>query len=388
MKQVAILGFGTVGRATYDILCARREKLSRLFGEEVRVGKVLVRPHRLGELPNGVGVTTMDEILEDEGIEIVVELTGAKEEARHYILSALKAKKHVVTANKAVVCAHYREFLDAAKEHGVHILFEAAVGGGIPILSPLRNLAATNSITAIDGIMNGTCNYLLWSMTTKGTDFDNTLKTCQELGYAEADPTDDVEGYDTARKLKILLSMATGSDISPEFPVRGIRDVLPEDIAFLKERGYVLKLLGKGRITEEGVDARVEPTAVSLQNPLSSVDEATNAISLLGSSTSRLTMMGPGAGGPPTGNAVVSDIVDLLAGHVVPLAYDHAPLPLKQSEIAESFYLRGHVKDLNLPFTEVQEREGFVQGILSPITNEELLAATRDREIFCAPILP
>ena len=388
MKQVAILGFGTVGRATYDILNAQGETLSRLFGEEVRVGKVLVRPHRLGELPEGVGVTTMDEILEDDGIDVVVEVTGAKEDARNYILSALRAKKHVVTANKVVVCAHYQEFLDAAKENNVHILFEAAVGGGIPILSPLRNLAATNTITAIDGIMNGTCNYLLWSMTTKGTDFESTLKICQDLGYAEADPTDDVEGFDTARKLKILLSMATGSDISPEFPVRGIRGVLPEDIAFLKEKGYVLKLLGKGRIAEDGVDARVEPTAVSLQNPLSSVDEATNAISLLGSSTSRLTMMGPGAGGPPTGNAVVSDIVDILAGHVVPLAYENAPLPIKSSVDADSFYLRGDVKDLHLPFEETREADGWMQGILAPMTREELLERTRGRDIFYAPILP
>lgn len=313
--KIALLGSGTVGSGVLEVLQRNAEDIARRSGASIRVAKVLVRdagkarPHLSGY------ATTTDfaEILQDDEISIVVELMGGISPAKDYMLRALQAGKHVVTANKDVIASYGEELFAVAKQKDVDIHFEASVGGGIPIITPLKTSLAGNKITEIMGIVNGTTNYMLTKMTEDGSCYEDVLKEAQEKGYAEANPTADVDGLDAARKVMILSSIAFNTRIEfGDVPVEGIRNITPKDIAYAKELGYVIKLLAIGRdLGERGLDIRVHPVFLPKAHPLASVNDVFNAIFVRGNAIGEAMFYGRGAGALPTASAVVADIVEV-----------------------------------------------------------------------------
>ena len=260
------------------------------------------------------GVLTRDvnEILTDPEISIVIELIGGYEPARSFVLQAIAAGKHVVTANKALLALHGDEIYAQAAEAGVEVLYEAAVGGGIPVLSAIKGNMAANRFTTILGILNGTCNYILTRMTKEGLDFAAVLKNAQELGYAEADPTFDIEGVDTAHKLALLLSLCFGTKVSfDQIYTEGITSISAIDINFAQQFGYRIKLLAIGKRDGDRIEARVHPTMIPVQYPMADVDGVFNAIRLTGDFIGPVMFYGRGAGMEPTASAVVGDLMDI-----------------------------------------------------------------------------
>ncbi|NPB08853.1 MAG: homoserine dehydrogenase [Thermodesulfobacteria bacterium] len=353
--KIGIIGFGTVGSGTVKILFENQALIKKRLGCPLVVKKIAVRdlslPRRIA-VPEGLLTTDVEAIIKDPEIKIVVELIGGIEPARTYILKALEAGKHVVTANKAVLAEHGRELFAAAAERGVDIAFEAAVGGGVPIIKTLKESLAGNRILSLVGIVNGTCNYILTRMTEEGLAFETVLKEAQEAGFAEADPSLDIEGWDAAHKLAILASLAYGTEVPLDrIYVEGIRDIEPLDLSFARELGFVTKLLAICRETGEGLEVRVHPALIREDHVLSSVRMAYNAFYIRGDAVGDILLYGLGAGQMPTGSAVVSDIVDLArnvlagaSGRVPPLSYQMAALssqPLKPMEdVVCRYYFR------------------------------------------------
>lgn len=357
MKKIGLLGYGTVGKGTYEIIKARRKEIATWVGEEVDIGKVLMLPHEVeaSGLPKEEISTDFEEILEDPAIDLIVEVTGAKQAGFLFMKRALEAGKHVVTANKAVLSAHYQELYDAQKVSGKAFLFEAAVGGGIPVITPFKTQCVLNEIDKIHGILNGTCNYLLWDMFKNKSDYAPTLKKCQELGYAEADPTDDVGGFDTQRKLKILTSMALGADVPEEqVEVEGLQSISAKDIEELSKKGKTLKLLGTAEIDKEGYTAVVEPTVVDEMSSLGQIPEAINSVEVYGNFVGRLQFIGAGAGKDPTGNAIVNDIIDALSGRYGMVSCGELTLKNKNDVLKAPYYLRVP-KETDLPPQWIEE---------------------------------
>ena len=280
--QAALLGLGTVGGGTYKILKRQREEMEAKLGAVVEVKKVLVRnlEKAAGKVEDPSVLTdNWQEILEDPQIQIVIELMGKIEPARTYILEALRAGKHVVTANKDLLAEHGKELLDTAKEKGCDLLFEAAVGGGIPIIRPLKQCLAGNRIQEIMGIVNGTTNYILTKMTQEGMEFEEALAEATRLGYAESDPTADVEGLDAGRKMAILASIAFNSRVTfADVVTEGITGITAKDIQYAGELGCVIKLLGMAKNTESGIEVGVHPMLIPMAHPLASVNDRNNAI--------------------------------------------------------------------------------------------------------------
>ncbi|BEU87652.1 homoserine dehydrogenase [Selenomonas sp. TAMA-11512] len=313
--KIALLGSGTVGSGVLEVLKCNAEDIARRSGARILVEKVLIRDANKARPHLSAYKTTTDieDILKDDSISIVVELMGGVTPAKDYMLRALKAGKHVVTANKDVIAAHGEELFAAAKENHADILFEASVGGGIPIITPLKTSLAGNKITEIMGIVNGTTNYMLTKMTEDGSSYDEVLKEAQEKGYAEANPTADVDGLDAARKVMILSSIAFNTKIDfDDVPVEGIRHITPKDIAYAKELGYVIKLLAIGRdLGEQGLDIRVHPVFLPKAHPLASVNDVFNAIFVRGNAIGEAMFYGRGAGSLPTASSVVADIVEV-----------------------------------------------------------------------------
>ena len=297
--NIALLGFGTVGKAFYELTLGR---------SDLRVTSVLSRRPR-PELPCTV-TNDFDEIVRDRSVGIVVEVMGGLEPAYRYICAAMRAGKHVVTANKQLVCAHYDELLELARECGVSLRCTAAAGGGIPWLTSLSRAARLDEITAVGGILNGTTNYMLSAMTASGVDYTTCLREAQALGYAEADPTADVEGYDAMYKLSILSSLAFHTKVPYGKVCReGISSVDKVDIAFGKQLGYTLKLLAIGKNTDKGIEVRVHPTFIKNSHPLAGVSDSFNAVYLKGDAMDDVMLYGRGAGALPTGSSVVSDVI-------------------------------------------------------------------------------
>ncbi len=353
--HIGILGLGTVGSGTVKILFENQKLLQKRLGCPLVVKKIAVRDPslpRLVEVPETLLTTDPESIFRDPEIKIVVELIGGLEPARTFILKAIEAGKHVVTANKAVLAEFGKELFRAAKERGVDIAFEAAVGGGVPIIKTLKESLAGNRILSLTGIVNGTCNYILTRMTEKGLAFSEALREAQEAGFAEADPSLDVDGTDAAHKLALLTTLAYGTDISLEkIYVEGIRDIEPLDLAFAKELGFVTKLLAICKDTAGGLEVRVHPTLIPETHVLASVRMAYNAFYIKGDAVGDILLYGLGAGQMPTGSAVVSDIVDLarnvLSGaslRVPPLSFqlsDLQQLPIKpMTEVITRYYFR------------------------------------------------
>ena len=312
--NVGLLGMGTVGTGVVKILTTNAHDILQKVGVPVNIKKIMVRqPDKLRNVDTNAEFTTnIDDIINDKDIDIVVELMGGTEPAKEYILRALRAGKHVVTANKDVVAKFGQEILEVAEEYNADFLFEASVAGGIPIIRPLKQCLAANKISEIMGIINGTTNYMLTKMTNEGLDFDAVLAEAQAKGYAEADPTADVGGLDAARKIAIIASIAFGSRVSiDDVYVEGITNISKEDIGYAKELGYVIKLLAIAKDDERGIDVRVHPAFIPSGHPLASVNDVFNAIYIKGDAVGETMFYGRGAGEMPTASAVVADIIDV-----------------------------------------------------------------------------
>lgn len=315
MINVGIIGFGTVGRGTVKILLGNREILKERLGFEINLRRIadldIVRDRGLN-LPEGVLTTDVDALVNDHHIDIVVELIGGIRPAKDFILKAIGNRKHVVTANKALLATAGNEIFTAALQAGVEIGFEASVAGGIPIIKVIREGLVANRIKAVYGIINGTSNYILTKMTEENVEFSEALKEAQNLGYAEADPTLDVEGIDSAHKLSILASLSYGIPISYEdIYIEGISKTSPQDIGFASELGYKVKLLAIAKESDSEIELRVHPTMLPKEYLISKVDGPFNAIYIKGDAIGSTLYYGRGAGDMPTGSAVVSDIVDI-----------------------------------------------------------------------------
>lgn len=321
---LGIAGFGTVGSGLVRILTENRDEILSRTGRDIRIKRVLVRDAarpRACPLPQGAALTTsMDELLDDPDINVVVELMGGVERPGELIRRALSRGKHVVTANKALLAETGNELFALASEKGLHLGYEASVCGGIPIVQTLRESLSGNRLESLVGILNGTSNYILSEMSTKGLAFDTALKQAQDLGYAEADPTLDIEGFDAAHKLALLIRLAWGVEYPYQrLPVRGITGVKPADIQYAREFGYRIKLLGHARLVGDslergGIEAGVCPTLVHETFLLARVGGAYNAVRVEGNAVGSVFLHGRGAGDMPTGSAVAADILAIARG--------------------------------------------------------------------------
>ena len=313
--QVGLIGFGTVGTGVVRILLEKESLLQSLVGAPLKLKRIAdldLNRDRGISIPNGLLVNKADEILNDPDISMVVELVGGLEPARSFILKALEKGKHVVTANKALLAHKGDEIFQKAEDCKLDVGFEASVCGGIPVILTLQQGLVANEIESILGIFNGTSNYILTRMTEEGLPYSEALKEAQQKGYAEADPTLDVEGMDTVHKLSILMHLAYGSPLIPEVIfVEGITRIGALDIAFAREFGYSIKLLAICRKEGDLLEARVHPTMIPKGHMLASVQGAYNALFIRGDSVGDVLLYGQGAGMMPTGSAVVSDLVNM-----------------------------------------------------------------------------
>lgn len=314
--NVGILGWGTVGTGVSKILINQSTLISKNSGIQLCLKKVVKRTlpaSRDGiELPADCLTTDSAEVVDNPDIDIVVELIGGVSEAHSLITRAIQNGKHVVTANKALLAEHGGELFQLAQKHRVSLNFEASTAGGIPIIKALQESFTANQIQSIYGIVNGTCNYMLTEMNESGVDFDDVLADAQEKGYAEADPTLDVEGIDAAQKLKLLIALAYGVNLSvDQFHVEGITDISQQEIQYSRELGYVIKLIAIAKLTDDNrVEARVHPTLLPERSLLANVNGAYNAVCVVGSAVGPTLFYGQGAGEMPTASAVVADIID------------------------------------------------------------------------------
>ncbi|GMV56340.1 MAG: homoserine dehydrogenase [Betaproteobacteria bacterium] len=358
--HVGLLGIGTVGGGTWQVLARNQEEITRRAGRPIRITAVADKNlTRARELVGHAARTTDDamSVVTDPGIDIVVELIGGTGIARELTLAALRTGKHVVTANKALIASCGNEIFDAAQAAGTMVAFEAAVAGGIPIIKAVREGLAANRIEWIAGIINGTTNFILTEMRDRGMSFPAALAAAQRLGYAEADPTFDVEGIDAAHKITILAAIAFGIPMRFDRAyVEGIAEIDPADVAYAGEMGYRIKLLGMTRRLAAGVELRVHPALVPARRLLASVDGAMNAVLVHGDAVGDTLYYGKGAGAEPTASAVIADLVDVTRMHTadpehrVPhLAFQPdriSDLPiLPMSEVETSYYLRLKIAD-------------------------------------------
>ena len=352
--KIGLLGLGTVGTGVYKLIRMRSDVMERTIGAQLEIKKILV--HNKNKKREGVDESLLTDnwkdILEDEEIQIVIEVIGGIEPAKTMILEALKAGKNVVSANKDLIAEEGRELLDTAQEYGKDFLFEAAVAGGIPIIRPLKQCLAGNEITDVLGIVNGTTNYILTKMFEEGMEFEDALRQAQKLGYAEADPTADVEGLDAGRKVAIMASIAFHSRVVfSDVYTEGITKITAADIAYAKEFDSVIKLLGVARNTESGIEVGIYPVMLPKDHPLASVRESFNAVFIHGDAVDDAMFYGRGAGEMPTASAVVGDVIDVARD----LAYDctgrisctcYRQIPVKDfGEIENKFFLRMQVKN-------------------------------------------
>lgn len=314
--KIGLLGLGNVGGGTYQILTENKEIIEKRTGCSPEVVKVLQRNRnkkRLVEVPDAILTEDPDDIIKNPEIDIVVEMIGGIEPATSFMVQAMKEGKHVVSANKAAIAANYRLLTNTAKENGVEFFFEASVAGGIPVLTAINNPLQANNFVEVMGILNGTTNYILTKMTEEGLPYDEVLKDAQAKGFAEADPTADVEGIDAANKLSILISLCFGKHIDPTaIPTVGITGVGADDIKAAAEAGKKIKLIGKASLRDGMVEYMVAPTLLDEKHPLAGVSNEFNAVYITGDMVGELMFYGRGAGPLPTGSAVCGDILKIM----------------------------------------------------------------------------
>ncbi len=352
--RAALLGAGTVGKGVYKLAGILQEDIVKKTGARLVIDRILVRDkNRKREgIPAEILTDRWEEIAEDEGIEIVIELMGGIEPALTYIQEALRRGKQVITANKDLLAEHGAQLFEAAAGQGCDLHFEASVAGAIPIIRPLRQSLAAAGLTEVMGIVNGTTNYILTKMSEEGMGYEEALQLATRLGYAESDPTADVEGYDAGRKLAIMASIAFNSRVTfPQVYTEGITKITAEDIRYAKEFGYAIKLIGMTRLTEEGIEVKVHPMLIPDQHPLASVRDSFNAVFVHGQACDDAMFMGRGAGEMPTASAVMGDVIDcmrnILHGSCGKIGCGcYLNLPVKPiQETASRFFLRLQVTD-------------------------------------------
>ncbi|NYB51843.1 MAG: homoserine dehydrogenase [Methanobacteriaceae archaeon] len=378
--NIGLIGFGTIGSGVVATFNQNIGLIEGKVNKKVNLKRVVdldITTDRGVDIDPEILSTNVDDILEDEDIDIVIELVGGYQPALSFILKAMKKGKHVVTANKALLAKHWQEVTDCARQNQVRICFEASVGGGIPLLQPLNDGLAANNIETVYGIINGTANYILTKMADEGLDFEVVLKQAQEMGYAEADPTFDVEGHDTAQKLIILTILGFGAYITQDkFHVEGITHITPDDIQFARdELDSVIKLLAIAQIKNGQLEMRVHPTLVPKSHLLAAVNDVLNAVYLEGDIVGPVLMYGPGAGMMPTASAVVADCIDIIQDMERPVSYGPHKSRVKIlkdiSDVECKYYLRitaldkpgvlhsisGILSDLDISIESVSQRK-------------------------------
>ena len=358
--NVGLLGCGTVGTGVAKILLGNRDLILSRVGALLNlkyVADIDTQTHRGIQFDDGVFISDAFKVVDDSDVDIIIEMIGGEGIAKDLIFRAISNKKPIVTANKALLAVHGNSIFKAAVEHGVDLAFEASVGGCMPIIKSLRESLAGNHIKSMAGILNGTCNYILSRSTEDGSNFEDVLKEAQKVGFAEADPTLDIEGTDTAHKLAILTSLAYGMEINfDDIYIEGISNITPMDIDFAEQFGYRIKLLAITKNTGDGVEARVHPAMIPFSNPLSGVNGVLNAVTISGDAIGDMMLYGYGAGMMPTASAVVGDVIDIArnlltgsTGRVPLLAYqmEHVrKIPvLSMENIRQNYYFRFSVLD-------------------------------------------
>lgn len=371
MKEVyvGLIGLGTIGTGVAKVLTENSEIITERLGARLVLKKAAdldIERDRGLNIDASVFTTDAKEIINDPDISIVIELMGGHEPAKSFILAAIVKGKHIVTANKALLASYGSEIFPKAAEKGVEVAFEASVGGGITILKSIKEGLAANRIKSIFGIINGTANYILSEMTDKGESYEYCLKKAQEKGYAEADPTFDVEGVDTAHKLAILITLCYGTTINPDdIYTEGITKLTPLDIQFAKECGYKIKLLAISKEEDEKIEARVHPTMIPDHHVLAAIDDAYNAVLLNGDAVGNVMFTGMGAGEMPTASAVVGDVIDI-ARNIIKGGIGRVPSLSFQDE---------NIKNVDLRMMDELETEYYLRfsvvdepGVLSKIS--------------------
>ncbi len=358
--KLGIIGFGTIGSSVVKILQQNGEQISQRLGanlELVKVADLDITTDRGVTLAPGILTTKAEDVIDSPEIDVVIELMGGYEPARTFALKAMANGKHVVTANKALLALHGDELFVAAENAGVALLFEAAVGGAIPIIRSIKESFVANKIQAIEGIVNGTANYILTKMSDEGLPFDQVLKEAQEKGFAETDPTFDIEGIDSAHKIAVLTRLAYGTSVKfDSIYTQGISSISQEDIECARQFGYRIKLLAISKFDGKSIDVRVHPAMVPQGKPMANVNGVLNAVLVCDDCMEENILVGHGAGGFPTGSAVIGDVVDIARdvlagckGRVPPQSYPASALqdiPLKNiNEIEGEYFLRCVVQD-------------------------------------------
>lgn len=347
--NIGLIGFGTIGSGVVEVFNKNLRLLENKVNKKVKLKKVVdldIETDRGVYISPELLSTDVDDILEDSEIDIVIELIGGYQPALKFILRAMENGKHVVTANKALIAKHWNEIISSAKKNHVRICFEASVGGGIPLLQPLNEGLAANHFESIYGIINGTANYILTKMSEEGRNFEDVLKEAQERGYAESDPTFDIEGDDSAQKLIILTIIGFGIYVKQEkFHVEGINKITQEDISFAKdELNCCIKLLAISKLVDGNLEVRVHPTLVPMDHLLSSVNGVFNGVYLIGDIVGPVMMYGPGAGMLPTASAVVGDCIDIIENMAKPDLYGPSETSVRQisniNDLKSKYYLR------------------------------------------------
>lgn len=352
---IGLLGLGTVGTGVVKIIENHQDKLMHQVGCPVEIKKILVRDinkERDLNISKELMTASPSEIIADPEIDVVIEVIGGVEDTRLLLLEALRNKKHIITANKDLMAVYGPELLGMASENGCDLFYEASVAGGIPILRGLVDGLASDRITKMMGIVNGTTNFILTKMTQEKVSYEAALDEAQRLGYAEADPTADVEGLDAARKMAILSTLGFSMNIGlGDVQVRGITEVTDKDLAFSQKLGYTMKLIGIAERSEDKVEVSVQPTLLPDKHPLSSVNDEYNAVYVYGEAVGETMFYGPGAGSLPTATAVVSDLVAVLKNMRLGVNGRSAVLPQYEKKIKTAeeiickYFLRIHVKD-------------------------------------------
>jgi homoserine dehydrogenase len=361
--SIGLLGLGTVGSGVVQIIEDHQEKLMYQVGCPIKVKKILVKSldkERAIEVDPSVLTTDVNEVLFDPEIDVVVEVMGGVEQTKKLLIQALQNQKHVVTANKDLMAVHGSELLTVAAENGCDLFFEASVAGGIPIIRTIVDGLASDRITKMMGIVNGTTNYILTKMSKDGASYDEVLKEAQQLGFAEADPTSDVEGLDAARKMTILATLGFSMKIDlDDVSVQGITGITEEDLQYGKQLGYTMKLIGMAQEDEGKVEVSVQPTFLSNSHPLASVQNEYNAVFVCGEAVGETMFYGPGAGSLPTATSIVSDLVVVMKNMRLGVNGKSAISPQYQKnmksadEIFSKYFLRLQVSDAIGVFAEI-----------------------------------
>ncbi len=388
--KVGLLGFGTIGTGVIRVFQKNSDVIRERLGYAVELVKVCdldITTDRGVVLAPGVLTTNVDDVISNPDIDIVIELIGGYEPAKTFILKAIAQGKHIVTANKALMALHGQEIVSAASKSGVGVMFEAAVGGGIPIISAIKENLCANRFVSVLGILNGTCNFILTKMTEEGGDFEPVLKEAQALGYAEADPTFDVEGIDTAHKLSLLSSLCFGTTVDfDQVYTEGISKISSIDIQFARQMGYKIKLLAIGKMDGNGIEVRVHPTMIPEDYQLAEVDGVFNAVRLTGDFVGPTMLYGSGAGMDATASAVMGDVMSIcrdqaagIKSRVPIMGYCSdavKTLPIKKmSEVESHYYLRFTCVDRSGVLAKIAGCLGqhniSIQSMIQPDEHEE-----------------